>query len=73
MNSPNSSFQNAAFGLSAARKDLATAVQFAATLNAELPVAAGALACYEEAETAGLGNADATVISSRWPQRHAKS
>ena len=62
-----------AFGLSAARKDLATAVQFAATLNAELPVAAGALACYEEAETAGLGNADATVISSRWPQRHAKS
>jgi 3-hydroxyisobutyrate dehydrogenase len=62
-----------AFGLSAARKDLATAVQFAATLNAELPIAAGALACYEEAETAGLGNADATAISSRWPQRKAKS
>jgi 3-hydroxyisobutyrate dehydrogenase len=62
-----------AFGLSAARKDLATAVQFAATLNAELPVAAGALACYEEAETAGLGDADATAISSRWPQRKAKS
>jgi 3-hydroxyisobutyrate dehydrogenase len=61
-----------AFGLSAAKKDLATAVQFAATLNAELPVAAGALACYEEAETAGLGNADATAISSRWPQRNAK-
>jgi 3-hydroxyisobutyrate dehydrogenase len=62
-----------AFGLSAAKKDLATAVQFAATLNAELPAAAGALACYEEAESAGLGDADATVISSRWPQRKAKS
>ncbi len=62
-----------AFGLSAARKDLATAVQFAATLDAELPVATGALGCYEEAETAGLGAADATTISSRWPQRNAKS
>lgn len=71
-----------AFGLSAAKKDLAAAVQFAATLNAELPAAAGALACYEEAETAGLGDeaetaglgdADATAISSRWPQRKAKS
>jgi len=62
-----------AFGLSAARKDLATAMEFAGTLNAELPVAAGALGCYEEAESAGLGNADATAISSRWPQRKAKS
>jgi 3-hydroxyisobutyrate dehydrogenase len=62
-----------AFGLSAAKKDLATAVQFAATLNAELPVAAGALGCYEEAEIAGLSNADATAISSRWPNRNAKS
>lgn len=62
-----------AFGLSAAKKDLATAVQFAATLNAELPVAVSALRCYEEAETAGLGNADATAISSRWPNRKAKS
>jgi 3-hydroxyisobutyrate dehydrogenase len=61
-----------AFGLSAARKDLATAVQFAATLNAQLPVAASALGCYEEAETAGLGDADATTISSRWPQRNTK-
>lgn len=62
-----------AFGLSAAKKDLATAVQFAATLNAELPVAASALGCYEEAETAGLGDADATAMSSRWPQRKVKS
>jgi 3-hydroxyisobutyrate dehydrogenase len=62
-----------AFGVSAARKDLAAAVQFAATLKAELPVAASALGCYEDAETAGLGDADATTISSRWPRRNAKS
>jgi len=43
-----------AFGLDAAKKDLATAVQFAKTLNAELPVAASALACFEQAESAGL-------------------
>jgi 3-hydroxyisobutyrate dehydrogenase len=61
-----------AFGLTAARKDLATAVQFAKTLHAELPVAASALACFEEAEAAGLGDADATAISTRWPQRQAR-
>jgi 3-hydroxyisobutyrate dehydrogenase len=60
-----------AFGLSAAKKDLATAVQFAKTLHAKLPVAASALACFEEAEAAGLGDADATAISTRWPQRQA--
>ena len=58
-----------AFGLSAAKKDLATAVQFAASLHAELPVAASALTCFEEAEAAGLGEADATAASTRWPQR----
>ena len=59
-----------AFGLSAARKDLATAVEFAATLHSELPVAASALACFEEAEAVGLGEADATAVSTRWPRRH---
>jgi 3-hydroxyisobutyrate dehydrogenase len=62
-----------AFGLSAAKKDLATAVQFAASLHAELPVTASALACFEEAEAAGLGEADATAMSSRWPQRSETS
>jgi 3-hydroxyisobutyrate dehydrogenase len=62
-----------AFGLSAAKKDLATAVQFAKTLHAELPVAASALACFEEAEADGLGDADATAISTRWPQRKSGS
>jgi 3-hydroxyisobutyrate dehydrogenase len=62
-----------AFGLNAAKKDLATAVQFAKTLHAELPVAASALTCFEEAEAAGLGDADATAVSTRWPQRQSKS
>jgi 3-hydroxyisobutyrate dehydrogenase len=38
-----------------------------------LPVAASALACFEEAEAAGLGDADATAVSTRWPQRQSKS
>jgi 3-hydroxyisobutyrate dehydrogenase len=58
-----------AFGLNAAKKDLACAVQFAASLHAELPVTASALACYEEAEAAGLGDSDATAVSTRWSQR----
>lgn len=62
-----------AFGLSAAKKDLACAVQFGASIHAELPVTASALACYEQAEAAGLGDADATTISTRWTQRKGKS
>jgi 3-hydroxyisobutyrate dehydrogenase len=62
-----------AFGLNAAKKDLACAVQFGASIHAEMPVTASALACYEEAEAAGLGDADATAISSRWTQRKRKS
>jgi 3-hydroxyisobutyrate dehydrogenase len=62
-----------AFGITAAKKDLATAVQFAASIHAELPVAASALACFEEAEAAGLGDADATTVSVRWSQRPAKT
>ena len=58
-----------AFGLSAAKKDLATAVQFGTSIRAELPVAESALACFEEAEAAGLGDADATAVSVRWTQR----
>jgi 3-hydroxyisobutyrate dehydrogenase len=58
-----------AFGITAAKKDLATAVQFAASHHAELPVAKSALACFEEAEAAGLGEADATNVSVRWSTR----
>jgi 3-hydroxyisobutyrate dehydrogenase len=63
----------AAFGLNAAKKDLACAVQFGASIHADLPVTASALACYEEAEAAGLGDADATAVSTRWTQRTSKS
>jgi len=62
-----------AFGLNAAKKDLACAVQFGASIHAELPVTASALACYEEAEAAGLGDADATAVSTRWTRRKGKS
>ena len=58
-----------AFSLGAAKKDLATAVQLANSIHAQLPVAASALACFAEAEAAGLGDADATTVSTRWPQR----
>lgn len=60
-----------AFGITAAKKDLATAVQFASTIHADLPVAKSALACFEEAEAAGLGDADATTVSVRWRERKA--
>jgi 3-hydroxyisobutyrate dehydrogenase len=62
-------FGETAFSLGAAKKDLAAAVQFANSIHAQLPVAASALACFEEAEAAGLGDADATTVSTRWPQR----
>src|SRR3954469_1205768 len=52
-----------AFGISAAKKDLATAVQFAASMGTMLPVASSALACFEEAEASGLGDADATTVA----------
>ncbi len=60
-----------AFGITAAKKDLATAVQFATSIHAELPVAASALACFEEAEAAGLGEADATTVAVHWTRRSA--
>lgn len=58
-----------AFGITAAKKDLATAVQFAASLHVELPVAKSALSCFEEVEAAGLGEADATTVSVHWSNR----
>jgi 3-hydroxyisobutyrate dehydrogenase len=58
-----------AFALSAAKKDLATAIQFGKSIHAALPVTASALACFEEAEAAGFGDADATAVSSCWVKR----
>ena len=58
-----------AFAVNAARKDLATAVRFAETQHAELPVAASALSCFEKAEAAGLGDADAVSVPVFWANR----
>lgn len=58
-----------AFAVSAAKKDLATAVRFAETQHGELPVAASALACFEKAEAAGLGDADAVSVPVFWANR----
>jgi 3-hydroxyisobutyrate dehydrogenase len=58
-----------AFAVSAAKKDLATAVQFGTSIHASLPVTASALACFEEAEAAGLGDADATAVPVHWAKR----
>jgi 3-hydroxyisobutyrate dehydrogenase len=58
-----------AFAVSAAKKDLATAVAFGQSIHATLPVTASALACFEEAEAAGLGDADATAVPVRWARR----
>jgi 3-hydroxyisobutyrate dehydrogenase len=58
-----------AFAVSAAKKDLATAVAFGQSIHAALPVTASALACFEEAEAAGLGDADATAVPVHWTRR----
>src|SRR3954463_5141187 len=51
-----------AFAVSAAKKDLATAVAFAQSISATLPVTASALKCFEQAEADGLADADATAV-----------
>jgi len=61
-----------AFAVSAAKKDLATAVQFGQSIHATLPVTASALACFEEAEAAGLGDADATAVPVHWTRKNNK-
>jgi 3-hydroxyisobutyrate dehydrogenase len=61
-----------AFAVSAAKKDLATAVAFGTSIHATLPVTASALACFEEAEAAGLGDADATAVPVHWTRKNNK-
>jgi 3-hydroxyisobutyrate dehydrogenase len=62
-----------AFAVSAAKKDLATAVAFGQSIHATLPVTASALACFEEAEAAGLGDADATAVPVHWTRRKSNT
>src|SRR4051794_2446013 len=62
-----------AFAVSAAKKDLATALAFAQSIHACLPVTASALACFEQAEADGLGDADATAVPVHWVKRQQHS
>lgn len=62
-----------AFAVSAAKKDLATAVTFAQSIHASLPVTSSALKCFEQAEADGLGDADATAVPVHWVKRQQHS
>jgi 3-hydroxyisobutyrate dehydrogenase len=61
-----------AFAVSAAKKDLATAVAFGQSIHASLPVTASALKCFEQAETDGLADADATAVPVHWVQQQTR-
>jgi 3-hydroxyisobutyrate dehydrogenase len=63
----------AQFSVAGAKKDLITAVGYAAALGIELPVAASAAAMFADAEAAGLGESDAiSTIPVRWALRKSK-
>jgi 3-hydroxyisobutyrate dehydrogenase-like beta-hydroxyacid dehydrogenase len=63
----------AQFSVAGAKKDLITAVGYAATLGVELPVAARAAAMFADAEAAGLGESDAiSTIPVHWALRKSK-
>jgi 3-hydroxyisobutyrate dehydrogenase len=61
-----------AFAVSAAKKDLATAVAFGQSIHASLPVTASALKCFEQAEADGLADADATTVPVHWVKQQTK-
>src|SRR3954447_19020479 len=60
-----------AFAVSAAKKDLATAVAFGQSIHATLPVTASALRCFEQAEADGLADADATAVPVHWVEQQS--
>src|SRR4051812_19752910 len=61
-----------AFAVSAAKKDLATALAFGQSIHASLPVTASALKCFEQAEADGLADADATSVPVHWVEQQTK-
>jgi 3-hydroxyisobutyrate dehydrogenase len=61
-----------AFAVSAAKKDLATAVAFGQSIGASLPVTSSALKCFEQAEADGLADADATAVPVHWVKQQTK-
>ena len=61
-----------AFAVSAAKKDLATAVAFAQSIHASLPVTSSALKCFEQAEADGLADNDATTVPVHWVKQQTE-
>jgi 3-hydroxyisobutyrate dehydrogenase len=57
------------FDVDSIRKDLRTMIEEARASGIPLPVAASALACFDEASRAGLGGADGVVLPARWARK----
>ncbi len=54
------------FNIDSIRKDLATMIEEAGALGYELPVTARALACFDDAARAGMGDGDAVMLPVSW-------
>ena len=54
------------FDIDSIRKDLRTMLEEGRSRGVDLPVAAGALACFDEASGAGLGEGDCTLLPAFW-------
>jgi 3-hydroxyisobutyrate dehydrogenase len=57
---------NVTFNIDSIRKDLATMIEEGAALGYELPVTARALACFDDAARAGMGDGDAVMLPVTW-------
>lgn len=64
---------NVTFNIDSIRKDLATMIEEAGALGYELPVTARALACFDDAAHAGMGDGDAVMLPVSWLRRNASS
>jgi 3-hydroxyisobutyrate dehydrogenase len=63
---------NITFDVDSIRKDLRAMIEEAGALGATLPVAARALACYDDASRAGMGGEDGAMLPVRWAQGVSK-
>ncbi len=61
------------FNVDSIRKDLRTMIEEARALGAELPVAARALECFDQAAAEGLGASDGVMLPVRWVKRAGSS
>ncbi len=57
------------FDIDSVRKDLRTMIDEGTALGVELPVAARALACFDEAAGQGVGAADCVLLPVRWAKK----